>query len=237
LQTPEELEDAAKYSQVSPAAVMALLLGLASPLALVGPLFFFVPAAAIGVAIVALGKIRQSEGALTGTTLARLAMGLALAFTAAALVRASVRDELLKRQAAETGRRWLGLLADGRIEEARSLLSGDGAGGLLPPRSMDQQPRPQEDQEELILEQLRSDALTRSLAGKEVSLEEVAGLTFDGPKTIVGSSYLIGEAGAAARRRVQLQLVRLTFYEQEGKPWRVDRWSTSEASAATPTSK
>jgi hypothetical protein len=232
LQTPEELEDAARYSQVSPAAVMALLLGLASPLALVGPLFFFIPLAAVGVALLALGKIRRSEAALTGTTLARLAIGLALLFTSAALVRSSVRDELLKRQAAETGRRWLGLLADGRIEEARSLLTGDGAGGLLPPRSMDQQPRPQEEQEELILEQLRSDALTRSLAGKEVSPEGVAGLTFDGPKTIVGSAYLFGDPGADARRRVQLQLVRLKFYEQEGEPWRIDRWSTSDATSA-----
>jgi hypothetical protein len=232
LQTPEELEDAAKYSQVSPAAVIALLLGLASPLALVGPLFFFIPLAAVGMALLALGKIRQSEGALTGTTLARLAIGLALAFTAAALVRGSVRDGLLKRQAAETGRRWLGLLADGRIEAAKSLLSADGTRGLLPPPSpsMDEPPRAQEEQEELILERLRNDALTRSLAGKEVSLEGVAGLTFDGPKTIAGSSYLIGEPSAG--RRVQLQLVRLKFYEQEGEPWRIDRWSTSEAPAA-----
>ena len=231
MQTPEELEDAATYSQVSPAAVMALLLGLASPLALVGPLFFFIPVAAAGVALLSLGKIRQSEGALTGTTLARLAIGLALLFTAAALVRGSVRDELLKRQAAEAGRRWLGLLADGRIEEARKLLTGDGAGGLLPPPSMGQQPRPQEEQEALVLEQLRSDSLTRSLAGKEASLEGVAGLTFDGPKTIVGSAYLIGEPAADARRRVQLQLVRLKFYEQDGEPWRIDRWSISDAAA------
>ena len=48
-----EPADDDKYSQLAPLAVIALLLGIASLLALIGPLFFLVPAAAIGFALLA----------------------------------------------------------------------------------------------------------------------------------------------------------------------------------------
>jgi len=145
LQTSPELTDATRYSQVSPTAVIALLLGLASPLAFIGPLFFLFPAAAVGVGLVALGKIRSSEGALTGQSLARFAMALGVACLAAALVRGSVRDALMQRQAVDFTTRWIGLLADGQIKEASELLSGEGASNLVPPPGQGEEPLPQEE--------------------------------------------------------------------------------------------
>ena len=234
MQTSSELNDDARYTQVNPTAVVALLLGLASPLALIGPLFFLLPAAAVGTALLALSKIARSGGSLTGQTLARVAIALGLACIAAALVRGSVRASLMQHQAVAVAERWLGLLADGRIKEAADLLSNDGASTLLPPPSMGQEPPPPEQSLQLLLTSLGSQVLTRALAGQTDPgvLESVAAPVYDGPKTIVLVNFGVDDPAAGGHRHVQLQVVRARFYETQGEPWRIDRWQTGEAHGA-----
>jgi hypothetical protein len=234
LQTSPELTDAARYSQVSPAAVIALLLGLASPLAFIGPLFFLFPAAAVGVGLVALGKIRSSDGALTGQSLARFAMALGVACLAAALVRGSVRDALMQRQAVDFTARWIGLLADGQIKEASELLSGEGASNLVPPPGQGEEPLPPEESEKLLLNGLASQTLARALSGQTNPgvFEGVSEPVYDGPKTIVVVKYGVDDAADGSHRHVELQAVRAAFYETTGEPWRIDRWNTGDAHAA-----
>lgn len=229
-----ETEDDSRYSQVSSAAVVALLLGLASPLAFIGPLFYLLPAAAIGVALLAQSKIRRSGGALTGQTLARCAMALGLGCIAATLVRESVRDALLERQAVAAAQRWIGLLADGRMKEAAALLTSDGAGMLIPPPAMGQEPMAPEDAKELLVTNLRSQVLARALAGQTEPgvFESASAPVYDGPKTIVIVNLAVDDAAEGGHRHVQVQTVRAPFYESQGEPWRIDRWETGEPHAA-----
>ncbi|MCC6492103.1 MAG: hypothetical protein IT424_03675 [Pirellulales bacterium] len=234
--SPELLEDEVGYRQVSPAAVVALALGLSSLVAFVGPAFFLAPAAAIGVALLALGKIRRSGGALTGEGLARLGLALALACMAGALVRGSVRDALMQRQAVETARQWLDLLASGRMKDARELLSADGASALLPPRQMGPPSTDEAAAEAIILDKLRSEPVTHaaSEAKGAISLDEATEPIFDGGRAVVGTTFTLGGATGDAHRHVTLQLSRIARYELEGRPWRIDRWNLQGAHANHP---
>jgi len=234
LQSPAELVDDAAYSQVSPAAVVALVLGLASPLAFVAPLFFLVPAAAVGTALLALGKIRRSGGTATGQLLARTAIALGLACAAAAIVRGSVRDSLMQSQAVATAQRWFGMLADGRVADALALLTGEAHASLVPRPEMGQPPIAAEEAETIALDRLRSDPLARALAGgsQPATLETAAGPVFDGPKAVVSATFVVVGADGQQHRHVQVTLARARYYESEGEPWRIERWDAGTAHAA-----
>jgi hypothetical protein len=216
-----------KYSQLAPLAVIALLLGMASPLALVGPLFFLVPAAAIGLALLALGKIRQSDGALSGAGMARVGLALATICLVATLVRGAVRDRLLQDQAGATARRWLELMTAGDVVSARALLTGDAAGALVPRPGPGSEPPPPEELERMARQRLEQDPLVRDFAGVEqpqIEMEALSEPIFDGGRTIVGTTLFIADPASREHRHVQLQMSRNKYYEAEGEPWRVDRW-------------
>ncbi len=69
------------YVAINPVAVTALLLGLASSLALVAGMLLIIPVAGIICAIVGLWQIRHSNGTQTGRALAWSGLGLCLVFT------------------------------------------------------------------------------------------------------------------------------------------------------------
>lgn len=231
MQPISESDDQARYSRISPAAVIALVLGLASPLAFVGPLFYLVPIAALGAAALAVGQIRRSGGTVTGQRLARLGMALGLACLAGALVRQSVRDSLLQQQASAVAIRWLNLLADGRLQEAAQLLSGDGSSMLLPPPEMGQEPLPPEQVKELLIANLRSQVLARAVAGQDdpATVDSADRPVFDGPRTIVAVQLTVDDAAEGGHRHARIQLVRARHYEGQGEPWRIDRWDAGQA--------
>jgi hypothetical protein len=224
-----------KYSQLAPLAVIALLLGVASLLALIGPLFFLVPAAAIGVALLALGKIRHSDGALSGAGLARVGMALATICLVAALVRGEVRDRMLKEQAGATAQRWLELMTAGNTVDARALLTGDAASQLVPRPEPGAEPKPTEELERIARERLEQDPLVRDFAGVDkpkIEVETLSEPMFDGGRTIVGTTLFLADPASGDHRHVQLQMSRNKFYEAESEPWRVDRWEAGAAHGA-----
>jgi hypothetical protein len=224
--TPVLPEEEAAYRQVSPLAVIALLLGAASLVAFVGPAFYWIPAAAIGAGLLALGKIGRSEGSLAGEGLARLGMALALGCVAAGLVRESVRDSLFQQQAEKTARQWLDALAEGRTKDARELLSADGAASLVPQREPGQEPISKEDGEAIILDALRSDSLTRALGdkGQALTVDEAPPPIVDGGRTVMGLTFTLAKPGGDDHRHLTVQLSRTPHFESEGRPWRIDRW-------------
>jgi hypothetical protein len=233
--SPELLNDDGKYSQVSPAAVVALLLGLASPLAFIGPLFYLAPAAAVGLALLALSGIRRSDGALTGQTLARLAIALALGCLSAAMVRQSVRDSLMQGQAVDVAKRYLKLLADERISDALMLLTPESGGKYLQSSvKMGESPMSQEDITKLIADGLSSDVVSRAVKGQDDPgvLETVAAPIFNGARTIVFVEMGVQDSAAGGHRHVQFQLARTAAFEREGEPWRIESWEASEAHGA-----
>jgi hypothetical protein len=235
LQEPSELlEKDLGYSQVSPAAIVALLFGLASPLAFVGPVFFVFPAVAVGVALIALGKIRASGGALTGETLARAAIALGVGCIAASLARTSVRDTLMQRQAAAAAREWLELLADGRLSEAGEMLTSDGAHMFIPSPGPGGPGVTADEAEELVTSGLRSNALTKAVTGQENPgvVERVEGPVFDGQRATVALTLGVEDSTEGGHRHIEMQVIRSPAYEAQGRAWRVDRWQTGEAHAA-----
>jgi hypothetical protein len=70
------------YVAINPLAVVAVLLGIASFLALFGTILLVVPVVAVIVAIVALSQIRNSNGTQSGTMLAWLGLVLGIGFAA-----------------------------------------------------------------------------------------------------------------------------------------------------------
>ena len=231
------LESAAddKYSQLAPLAVIALLLGMASILALIGPLFFLIPAAAIGVALLALGKIRQSDGALSGARFAQVGLALATICLVATLVRGEVRDRMLKDQAGAAAQRWLELMTAGNTVDARALLTGDAAGQLVPRPEPGAEPKPREELERMARERLEQDPLVRDFADVDepkIEVETLSEPVFDGGRTIVGMTLFLADPASGEHRHVQLQMSRNKFYEAEGEPWRVEPWEASAAHGA-----
>jgi hypothetical protein len=198
-------------------------MGLASLTAFVGPAFFVFPVAAVGIGLLALARIRDSDGALTGAGLARRGMALAIAFTVAAVVRNDVRDRLLERQASEAARQWVELLSEGRIDDAREWLSSDGAGSLAPSQ-MSETPPPPGQRESIVLEKLRGDDLTHAASGKPVSVDSSGEPTYEGPRIVVNSTLVIGDP-AGDHRHALVQMSRYPAYERTVSPWHVDRWS------------
>lgn len=219
-----------KYSQLAPLAVIALVLGMASLLALIGPLFFLVPAAAIGVALLALGKIRQSDGALSGAGIARIGLALATICLVASLVRGEVRNRMLKEQAGATAERWLRLMTAGDVPRARALMTGDAFGALVPRSNPGAEPRPPEELERIALERLGQDPLVRDFAGvdePQIAVESLSEPMFDSGRTIVGATFFLADPDSGEHRHVPMQMSRNKYYEAEGEPWRVDRWEPS----------
>ena len=85
-----------EYAAVNVAAVVAVLIGAASALALVTPFFLFLPIVGTVLALVAIKQIRGSNGTQTGLIWAVLALVLSFgltAFTGAKAVAAAVREK------------------------------------------------------------------------------------------------------------------------------------------------
>ncbi|BBO35358.1 hypothetical protein [Lacipirellula parvula] len=226
--------DEEKYSQLAPLAVIAFLLGVASLLAFIGPLFYLVPIAAVGVALIALGKISRSDGVLSGARLARLGIAVATVCLVASLVRGGVRDRMLKDQAGATSLRWLQMMTAGDVDSARELLTNDAAGSLVHREPGGQQP-PVEELERMIRERLQADSLVKDFAGVKNPLIKVTAAgepVSDAGRTIVRVEAVMGDPATGSHRHVHLQLVRNSFYETQGEPWRIDPWAVDAAHGA-----
>ena len=113
--------DAARYHAVSKWAVAALLLGLLSPLALVGPVLWLVPLLGIVIALSAMRKISTSAGELVGWNLAFLGLLLAILFGVAAPVHTLTRHHWIEIRAEEFADQFLDLLLNGRTQAAFQL--------------------------------------------------------------------------------------------------------------------
>jgi hypothetical protein len=227
-----EYATAAEYQSLSPLAALALVLGLLSPAALASPLLLVIPAAAVGAGVLALAKIRSSDGALTGIAVARWGIAIALACAVAPAVRDPLRNALMQRQTADVARQWLTLLAEGRVEDCRALLSGTAIGSLSPkPDEPGAEPPAPEAVEAIVLGKLRNDPLTRRLADFKTPLAVEAdpktngAPVFDGARTIASGVYIVRATSGGNACRVELNFVRAQFYENEGRPWRIERWT------------
>ncbi|HTQ38507.1 MAG TPA: hypothetical protein VMJ32_05740 [Pirellulales bacterium] len=99
-----------EYGRISGWAVAAILLGVLSAAAIVGPLLWFIPVSAGAVSIVAMRKINASESRLSGWHLALLGLLLAIFFGVAGPARTLSRQYLVEVRAAHFAEKFLDLL-------------------------------------------------------------------------------------------------------------------------------
>jgi alkylhydroperoxidase/carboxymuconolactone decarboxylase family protein YurZ len=125
-----DADELTSYTSLSVLAVCALVVALLSTLALMVPLLVVLPLAGILMALLALGRIKAAEGALSGRSLALVAMFLSVALAVASPVRFFVRDAVYKGQADQFARQWLALLAAGEDLTALNHLTNDAVYGL-----------------------------------------------------------------------------------------------------------
>ncbi len=102
--------DIVDYGRISGWALAAILLGLLSAAAIVGPILWFIPVMAAIVSIVAMRRIQASEHLLSGWYLALLGLLLAVFFGAAGPARTLSRQYLLQVRASHFAAKYLELL-------------------------------------------------------------------------------------------------------------------------------
>jgi len=110
--------DIVGYSSISPAAIVALLLGLLSFFAIGNLLFLILPVLAIIAAIMSLSSIARSDGGLSGRTAAIAGLSLALLFASTAIVKASTRAWHVRSEGLAFADRWLDLVRRGDLQQA-----------------------------------------------------------------------------------------------------------------------
>ncbi len=128
-----ESDELGRYTSLSSLAVCALLLGLASPVALFAPLLAVVPTAGILCALFALVRINTSAGGLSGKKLAYWGLALSVLCVVAAPMRVQMRDSVYGRQADAAARQWLELVSKNQTETALNQLSGNARMGISGP--------------------------------------------------------------------------------------------------------
>jgi len=121
MSTAAESDSLTQYRSISSLAVLALLFGLASPLALVNPLLLAVPVAAIVLAMFALRQIAANVEILSGQGLALVALFAGVGILVYTPVRLYTRNEVLNGTARQLAEAFLELLKQGKLQEAHQL--------------------------------------------------------------------------------------------------------------------
>ncbi|MGB8854876.1 MAG: hypothetical protein WCC69_15080, partial [Pirellulales bacterium] len=109
------------YRPVSSLAVAALIVGCASALALVSPVFWVVPLVGAALALVAVRDVTRSGAAKAGGLAALAGLALALGFGSQAMTAAATARWLAAARAEAAAGFWLDALCDGRTDDARSM--------------------------------------------------------------------------------------------------------------------
>jgi len=109
------------YRAISRAAIVSVVLGLASVLAFVHPSFAALGVLAILAGAAAKRSIARVPDVLTGRPMADAGIGLALFFTLSALTMMAVQDWIVVREATKFARAYAETLRDGSVEDGMFL--------------------------------------------------------------------------------------------------------------------
>lgn len=110
-----------EYRSISKLALVALGLGLASPLVLASPLLVLIPLLAVAVAVVSLRSIKSSGGQVVGRAPAIVGLCLATFFLGWGTAARFSRALTLEANAREFAEGWLNLVAEGDLKQADQL--------------------------------------------------------------------------------------------------------------------
>jgi hypothetical protein len=115
--------DLVQYRALSSLAVTGLVLGLLSPLAVLGPLLWIIPAAGALVSSAALWRISRPAAALAGRRLAECGLLLSIVFGTAVGADAVVYRFLVRQEARRFAAMWFGYLLQSRPPEPQKAYS------------------------------------------------------------------------------------------------------------------
>jgi len=118
--TPLEA-DVARYRPFCGLAIVGLVVGWLSALAILDPLLWFLPVLGVVLSAIALRRIAASDPPLVGRTAAVAGLGLSVAFAVAAPTDFYYSRWTLRQEAREFGLQWFQLLANDEPEKACQL--------------------------------------------------------------------------------------------------------------------
>jgi len=112
-----------QYRAISLWAMATLFAGLTAPLALVGPLLWWVPLVAIPLGVLAFRQLRQPDPRYVGQTAAIAGLCLAALFFGWAISQRLSREARIAREAKQLADDYLQLILAGKIPEAHQIQS------------------------------------------------------------------------------------------------------------------
>jgi hypothetical protein len=119
--SPPEQTDLRQYRDVSRLAIVALLVGFLSPVALAHPLLWIVPLGGLVLATAALLTLARHGGEMTGHRMATWGLCLSLFFGGWGVGQVALRGWILQSQAHALAEHWLTLWQAGEFEQAHQL--------------------------------------------------------------------------------------------------------------------
>jgi hypothetical protein len=217
--------EVSRYHSVSPWAICAFVLGLLSPLALVGPLLWLLPISCAVVALIAMRKISSSGGELVGWNIALMGLLLAMLFGITAPVHTLTRHYWLETRAEAFANQFTDLLQEGRAFAAYQLtldprlrkplevdLSAEYAKDTNAQKKFDD--FSQREPAKILLAQ-RSQATVEQLQSKWLSSDE------DSDRVAVRYRIAHQENGSTVPLEIQLTLSRFLDGKTGGELWRI----------------
>ena len=114
----DDVNNVADYRSLSVLAIISLLIGLASPLCLLAPVFLLLPLFGVAISLLALRGIAVSGGRLAGRWAATVGLALCVASAASAVSRNTVVRYVRTSRAQEFGHSWLTKLVAKETEQA-----------------------------------------------------------------------------------------------------------------------
>jgi hypothetical protein len=221
--------DLIDYRPISGWGLAALLIGLASGLALVHPLLMCVPIAGIVVALVALRRIERSPVKLVGRKAALVGLAFSVIYGVAAPVRLKTREHWLATRAQRLADEFLDDLRSGKTDEAFELCLRSveklRAHELqrTPDQKTDDEPQ---DSRKIFYSELPVAKILALGARAERTRLHTEVLPSDGPRQPVGVHYEIRDGGSS-----EVSPIEVLFYIEEivdGDD--VERWWISRVS-------
>jgi hypothetical protein len=115
---PEQTTD---YRTLSVLAIISLILGLISPVAVAAPFLLVVPFIGIAVSLLALRRIAVSGGVLAGRWAATIGLVLSIASAVVPISKDFVQRSIRVHQAEDFGRDWVAMVTSGHLKQAFGL--------------------------------------------------------------------------------------------------------------------
>jgi hypothetical protein len=224
----DDVEHVANYQSLSVAALISLLIGLASPLAILSKVFLFVPLCGLALSLLALRRISLSEGRLAGRWAALVGLVLCAVSAATAITRDSVAHHMRANQAQQFATHWLSILAANDTDQAFKM-TYQGA-RPLPPSEPGAPPVEQSPYEKFL-----SDPLIKKItaAGKQAKIEFVKTLEFSARtrrEAIVRQLFRIVPAGGSPKDAIDAYITvqRSHFRGERDIGWLVVRYEPTD---------